>query len=126
MVQTAKPFKFGWFGDGGLGERLIQLILDGRKTATVCPEYDPVDAELRAGDALDLQDKHGKTRGTLIVVAVENRRLDQVDEMLAHAVGLPLTELQESLRFANGRELRADELLRVTFFRLVGSSKIKI
>lgn len=126
MVQTAKPFKFGWYGDGGLGERLIQLILEGRKTATVCPEYDPVDAELRAGDALDLQDKHGKSRGTLIVVSVDNRRLDQVDEALAYAVGLPLADLRESLRFANGRELRADELLRVTFFRLVGTVKVKL
>jgi uncharacterized protein YhfF len=126
VVQTAKPFKFGWYGDGGLGERLIQLILDGRKTATICPEYDPVDAELRAGDALDLQDKHGKSRGMLVVVAVENRRLDQVDDMLAAAVGMPLADLRESLRFANGRELKADELLRVTFFRLVGTAKVKI
>lgn len=126
MVETKKPFKFGWFGDGGLGERLIQLILDGRKTATICPDYDPVDSDLKAGDALDLQDKHGKSRGMLVVIAVEHRRLDQVDEMLATHVGMPLADLRESLRFANGRELRPDEMLRVTFFRLVGTARVKI
>jgi len=126
VVETKKPFKFGWFGDGGLGERLIQLILEGRKTATICPDYDPVDSDLKAGDALDLQDKHGKSRGSLVVLCVEKRRLDQVDDALAAAVGLPLVDLRESLRFANGRELRPDEELRVTFFRFVGNVRVKI
>ena len=42
-----KRFRFGWYGDGGLGEKMIQAIMAGRKTATACPAYDPEDADLK-------------------------------------------------------------------------------
>lgn len=118
MVETKKRFKFGWFGDGGLGERLIQKILTGQKTATSCPAYDPEDADLRAGDLLELTDKHGRARAILQVSQVELRSFGSFDEALAQAEGTTLHELKEHTRFANGRELRDDEEMRVVYFAL--------
>lgn len=121
-----KPFRFGWFGDGGLGERLILAILDGRKTATTCPAYDPEDAELKIGDVLQLTDKHGKSRGTLVVTNVELRPFKTFDDRLASRVGCTLGELVDNAKFANGREMRPDEEMRVIHFEVVKSHKVKI
>lgn len=121
-----KPFRFGWFGDGGLGERLILAILDGRKTATTCPAYDPEDAELKVGDVLQLTDKHGKTRGTLVVTNVELRPFKSFDDRLALRVGCSLSELVDNAKFANGREMRPDEEMRVIHFQVVKNQKVKI
>lgn len=127
MVETsAKRFKFGWFGDGGLGERLIQAILSGRKTATSCPSYDPDDADLKVGDKLELTDKHGRVRGILVVTHVELRSFGSFDEALAAKEGTTLQELVEATKFANGRELRADEEMRVIHFQLVQTAKVKL
>jgi len=126
-VKPLKPFRFGWFGDGGLGEKLIQAILDGRKTATTCPAYDPEDAELKVGDVLQLTDKHGKARGTLVVTNVELRPLKDFDERLAERVGCRLEELLDNAKFANGRELRPDEEMRIIHFELVrADNKVKL
>jgi uncharacterized protein YhfF len=121
-----KRFRFGWYGDGGLGERMIQTILSGRKTATACPAYDPEDADLKAGDQLELVDKHGTVRGHLVVVAVDLRPFSSFDEALAHREGVTLAELKEKLNFANGRQIRADEEMRVVHFRVVSLSKVKL
>jgi uncharacterized protein YhfF len=121
-----KPFRFGWFGDGGLGERLILAILDGRKTATTCPAYDPEDAELKAGDVLQLTDKHGKARGTLVVTNIELRPFKSFDDRLALRVGCSLPELVDNAKFANGREMRPDEEMRVVHFEVVKNQKVKI
>jgi uncharacterized protein YhfF len=114
-----KRFRFGWYGDGGLGERMIQTILAGRKTATSCPAYDPDDADLKAGDELQLTDKHGSARGTLVVTLVEVRPFGSFDEPLAEKEGVTLAELREKTCFANGRTIRADEEMRVVHFRLL-------
>ncbi|MDE2491493.1 MAG: ASCH domain-containing protein [Elusimicrobia bacterium] len=113
-----KRFRFGWYGDGGLGERMIQAILAGRKTATSCPAYDPEDADLKAGDELELVDKHGSVRGRLVVDGVEVRPYGSFDDALAAAEGVTLAELKEKLGFANGRAIRDDEEMRVVRFRL--------
>ena len=39
--------RFGWEGDGGLGERLISKILSGEKTATCCPKTEYTEKELK-------------------------------------------------------------------------------
>ena len=117
-----KRFRFGWYGDGGLGERLIQTILAGRKTATSCPAYDPEDSDLKAGDNLQLVDKHGAVRGLLVVTNVEIRPLGSFDDALAGEEGVTLSELREKLNFANGRQLRDDEEMRVVHFKLVPSA----
>lgn len=113
-----KRFRFGWYGDGGLGERMIQTILAGRKTATSCPAYDPEDADLKADDELQLLDKHGTERGRLIVTLVEVRKFGSFDEALAEKEGVSLPELKEKMNFANGRLIRDDEEMRVVHFRL--------
>ncbi len=113
-----KRFRFGWYGDGGLGEQMIQAILSGRKTATACPAYDPEDADLKAGDALQLVDKHGQDRGTLVVVVVEVRPFGRFDEALARCEGVTLAELKSKMNFANGRQIRDDEEMRVVHFRV--------
>jgi uncharacterized protein YhfF len=114
-----KRFRFGWYGDGGLGERMIQTILAGRKSATSCPAYDPEDADLKAGDELQLVDKHGTVRGQLVVTLVELRAFGTFDEALAAQEGVTLLELKEKMNFANGRQIRDEEEMRVVHFRLV-------
>jgi uncharacterized protein YhfF len=114
-----KRFRFGWYGDGGLGERMIQTILAGRKSATSCPAYDPEDADLKSGDELQLVDKHGAVRGQLVVTLVELRPFGKFDEALAAKEGVTLSELKEKLNFANGRQIREEEEMRVVHFQLV-------
>lgn len=118
-ANTKKKFKFGWFGDAGLGERLIQAILAGKKSATSCPAYDPEDADLQGGDSLDLMDKYGRSRATLVVTGIEVRTYGSFDEALASREGATLQHLQDGICFANGREIRPDEEMRVVYFKLV-------
>lgn len=118
-----KRFRFGWYGDGGLGERMIQTILAGRKTATSCPAYDPEDADLKPEDELQLLDKHGSVRGQLIVTLVEIRPFGSFDDALAEKEGVSLPELREKMSFANGRAIRDDEEMRVVHFRLRAAVK---
>jgi uncharacterized protein YhfF len=118
-----KRFRFGWYGDGGLGERMIQTILAGRKTATSCPAYDPEDADLKAGDELQLTDKHGAVRGQVLVTLVEIRPFGGFDERLAADEGVTLAELKEKMNFAHGRLIRDDEEMRVVHFRLRTAAK---
>ncbi len=114
------PFKCGWFGDGGLGEKMIDAIVSGRKTATACPVYDPEDAEFREGDRLQLTDKHGRPRGLLRIVKIEVRPLSSFDEALAAREGSgTLSELKEKLDFANGRDLPPNEEMRVVHFEMI-------
>ncbi|HAZ08237.1 MAG TPA: hypothetical protein DCZ01_06895 [Elusimicrobia bacterium] len=114
-----KRFRFGWYGDNGLGERMIQAILTGRKSATACPAYDPEDSALKAGDELQLVDKHGAERGRLVVTLVELRRFDSFDQALADKEGVTLSELKEKINFANGRQIRNDEEMCVVHFRVM-------
>ncbi len=114
-----RPFKCGWFGDGGLGERMIQEILAGRKTATVCPAYDPEDAEFQPGDLLTLTDKNGKVRASLLIRKIELRPWGAFDEALAARQGMTLAECVDNMNFANGRALRPDEEMRIVHFELV-------
>jgi len=104
---------------------MIQSIMAGRKTATACPAYDPEDADLKVGDALQLVDKHGTVRAQLVVTVVELRSFGSFNDDLAHREGVTLPELKEKLNFANGRQIRDDEEMRVVHFRMV-QGKVKI
>lgn len=123
--MSAKRFRFGWYGDNGLGENMIQAILAGRKTATACPAYDPEDADLKTGDELQLVDKHGTVRAQMVVTSVELRTYGSFDEDLARREGVTLAELKEKMDFANGRKIRDDEEMRVVHFRVV-QGKVKL
>lgn len=117
--RKPRPFAFGWEGDGGFGERLIQAILAGAKTATSAPAGDPEDAGVSAGDLLDLVDQSGASRGLLEATRVELRDFGSFDETLAACEGTNLRSLREGTRFANGRAIPDDEPMRVIYFRLV-------
>ena len=123
MAAPPKRFKFGWYGDGGLGERLIQEIILGRKTATSCLAYEAEDAGIKEGDFLDLVDKRGHSHGTLVVTKIEIRLYGTFDETLAAASGVSLEKMKEMTRFANGREPWQDEEMRVVYFRVVSVAK---
>lgn len=118
-LPAEKVFRYGWYGDGGLGETMIQLILAGRKTATASPGYDSKSADRQAGDELPLLDKRGNVRGRVLITRVEIILLGNFDEALAERTGLTLSELKEKLCFANGRKLGNDEEMRVIHFRLL-------
>ncbi len=119
QTEGMKPFKFGWYGDGGLGEELILAILAVKKTATAAPVYDPEEEGLVVGDTLQLRDKHGKARGTLLVTGVEIRTFEKFDDELARREGSSLAELKERLSFANGRQIRSSEEMRIIYFEPV-------
>ena len=97
----------------------------GRKTATACPAYDPEDADLKVGDELQLVDKHGTVRAQLVVTSVELRSFGSFNDDLAHREGVTLPELKEKMNFANGRQIRDEEEMRVVHFRMV-QGKVKI
>lgn len=119
-------FKFGWHGDNGLGEQMIQLILTGKKTASICPAYDTDDIEVQAGEELLLTDKRGNARAILRVLGMETRLLSEFDEAIAARDGMTLAELLQKLRVANSRELQFDEEMRITFFELVTADPLRL
>lgn len=126
MVAGARKMKFGWFGDGGHGERMIELIVSGKKTATASLAYEIEDSDLKAGDRLELVDKKGRVHGSVVIVDIQLRKVSTLDEMIAKHCGHEnLAAMLEAARFANARELRPDEDMRVTFFRFVGLQRAR-
>lgn len=121
-----RKYKFGWHGDNGLGEQLIQAILAGRKTACVCPAYDPADSDVREGEELALSDKHGSERGVIRVTAIEARTFSELDDVLAAQCGTTLEELISLLHYANSRKIRPDEEMRITRFELLSAIPAKV
>jgi uncharacterized protein YhfF len=116
--REVKEFRIGWFGDQGFGERVIQMILSGRKTATARPTYDPWEP-IEVGEKLAVTDKHGKKRGVIQITKIETRLWSEFDAPLIQAEGMPMDELKEHLAFANSHQIRADEEMRVEHFVLL-------
>lgn len=46
MLVYERKLEFGWEGDNDLGMRLIQQILEGKKTATCAPLFSYTEEEL--------------------------------------------------------------------------------
>ncbi|MFI5360823.1 MAG: ASCH domain-containing protein [Elusimicrobiota bacterium] len=87
METIGSTSQFGWEGDEGVGERLIQQILRGEKTATASPKalYNPQElAELRAsvGRLLTIIDKHDRPRCTIRQLAVFETTYGEPDPRL--------------------------------------------
>jgi uncharacterized protein YhfF len=112
-----RTYRFGWYGDSGLGEVLLNKILSGEKTASTCPTYDPEDVQV--GEVLRLVDKTGKDRGKIRITHIEVRRWDQFNEKLAAMIGASLDDIARMTAFANSRDIGPDEEMRVTYFELV-------
>lgn len=112
-----RPYRLGWYGDEGLGDRLIAAISAGIKTATAAPSYDP--EEGKPGDLLALVDKTGKRHATLRVTVVELRLFADFDEALAAKLGAALSDIRAMTSFANSRPIGPEEEMRVTHFEVV-------
>ena len=73
--MTDYALEFGWQGDDGLGDRLIQEVMDGEKTATCCPRSDYTEEELAevtssVGEVVDVLDADENVRCRVRMVAV--------------------------------------------------------
>ena len=73
--MTDYRLEFGWEDDGGLGERLIQEVIDGEKTATCAPRSDYTQEELAEvvaslGQTIDVVDENDEPRCRVRMLAV--------------------------------------------------------
>lgn len=126
MGTKLKQMKFGWFGDGGHGERVIAQIVQGKKTATLSLGYETDGADIKVGDKLEIVDKHGKPHGVITITRIESLLFGNVTEELANACGHTLGELKDLAAFANARELNASEEMRATYFELAKVSNLPL
>ena len=85
----ATELRFGYDGDGGLGDRLVQAVLRGDKTATssLAVEYLSGERLPRVGERLRLVDGRGRRHATVETTAVTIAPLDRVGDDVAHAEG---------------------------------------
>jgi len=112
-----RAYKFGWYGDSGLGDALIDKILSGEKTASLCPAYDPEEAAV--GELLRVVDKTGKTRAVIKIVRMEYLKFSSVTDDLARNIGSTLEDIRRISSFANSRPIGDDEEMRATYFELI-------
>ena len=115
--KAVREMRFGWYGDEGLGEALIQRILLGHKTATSSPSYDPQEAD--EGEPVKVLDKTGKQRCVIKITRVVTIPWGEIDEGVAKALGMTLEEAKRAAHFANSRELSGEETVRVSYFELL-------
>lgn len=96
-------FRFGYDGDGGLGDRLVEAVLRGDKTATssLAVEYLNGDPLPMVGRRHALMDSRGVVRATIETVRVTITPLNLVGDDVAHA---------EGEGFANAAEWRRDHI----------------
>jgi signal transduction histidine kinase/uncharacterized protein YhfF len=83
-----EPFlEFGHPDDGGLGERLLELVLDGRKTVSVAlaREWDLEGGPPRPGQRIPVLDAAGAKRATVEVVRLTVVPFDGVDDEVVAA-----------------------------------------
>ena len=87
---------FGYDGDDGPGDRLLQSVLRGGKTATSSPaiEYLSGDALPRVGELSALVDSQGVVRG-LVTTRVTITPLHMVGDDVAHAEGVGFADAVE-------------------------------
>jgi uncharacterized protein YhfF len=131
MEKIGSTSQFGWENDGGAGERLIQQILSGAKTATACPKifYETKDLdELRAGVGrlLTVVDKHDRPRCVIRQLAVFETTYGAPDpRLVAGEVCADAAEFRrghehvwDDLFAKEGSSLRDDTVLVVELFEL--------
>jgi signal transduction histidine kinase/uncharacterized protein YhfF len=92
--SASEPFlEFGYEGDGGLGERLIELVRSGHKRVSVCiaREWDLEGGPPRVGQHLPIHDSSGHGRGFVEIERVAELPFDQVGEDVVAAEDGPST-----------------------------------
>ncbi|WP_039073457.1 MULTISPECIES: ASCH domain-containing protein [Bacillus] len=124
---------FGWDGDEGLGEQLIQQILAGEKTATCAPKSlyskdELSEVYLTAGQLVTVCDKDGNPRCNIKVTDVFETTFGAPDMRVVKGEGNEdrIEEFQEDHLMAwaeliqNGElELNEDTVLLTELFELV-------
>ncbi|MEC0370471.1 ASCH domain-containing protein [Paenibacillus chibensis] len=120
---------FGWEGDQGLGEKLIQQIIRGEKTATCAPKEEYSESELQAtyepvGQILKVQDKQGNARCKVRLLEVIETTFGNPDPRLVRGEGNrdDVGQFQEDHRLAwkdLDLELREDTVSIAELFELV-------
>lgn len=81
--------EFGWDGDDGLGDQLIEAVLRGDKTATssLAIEYLSGEPLPRVGERLTLVDHHGRAHGVVETTATTIIPLHLIGDDVAFAEG---------------------------------------
>lgn len=89
MTDALPTLTFGYPGDGGLGDRLIALVLAGTKTATssLAVEFLSGEPLPRVGQRLRLTDHEGRAHGVVETTKVRIIPLDVVGPDVAEAEG---------------------------------------
>lgn len=130
--------RFGYDGDGGLGERLLAAVLRGEKTATssLAVEYRSGESLPRVGERRTLVDGCGQGHGIVEITRVRIVALDAVGDEIARNEGEGFADAAAwraaHVAFWNaaadliradagdpGWDLRPDEPVVVEWFRLV-------
>lgn len=132
MTIPERRIEFGWYGDGGLGDRLVQQIIDGVKTATCGfkAAYTPEElAEVFEGNGelLAASACGGPVRCVIRVTDVFETAFGNPDPRLVYGEGdgEDVAKFQDDHRRAwqadfPERELTDDEILIVELFEFVG------
>ena len=136
MEIIGSTSQFGWEGDDGAGERLIQQILRGEKTATACPKifYEPKDRDAldtSVGRILTVVDKHDRPRCAIRQLAVFETTYGSPDpRLVAGEVCADAAEFQrgharvwDDLFERAGTFLCAETVLLVELFELVEDAR---
>ena len=136
MEIIGETSQFGWEGDEGAGERLIQQILRGEKTATASPKefYSPENLRAlcaSAGRLLTVVDKHDRPRCVIRQVEVFETTYGEPDpRLVAGEVCADAAEFRrghehvwDDLFEKAGSSLRDETVLIAELFELVEGAK---
>lgn len=133
MKIYERKSEFGWEGDEGLGMRLIQQIIEGKKTATCSPLFSYTEEELAVlysskGEMLTVIDKEKRPWCNIRMVAVFQTVFGNPDPRLVRGEGNGEDAAQfqqdhhecwDSWLATEGRSLTDETLLVVELFELV-------
>jgi signal transduction histidine kinase/uncharacterized protein YhfF len=96
--DAREPFlEFGHEGDGGSGQRLIKLILEGRKTAAIClsREWELEGGTPQLGARLPIRDQDGRRWGEVEVTRVVVLPFGQITSDVVDAESAGTATLEE-------------------------------
>ncbi|GAK07159.1 ASCH domain-containing protein [Geomicrobium sp. JCM 19038] len=129
MTIHERTMVFGWENDGGIGEKLIQEIIDGTKTTTCAlkAEYtvDQMQEVYRqVHERVTILNKHGVPKVNVVVVDVYETTFGQPDSRLVEGEGYgrDIHGFQEAHRLAWGDlgvPLKEDTILIVEQFKKI-------
>ena len=122
---------FGWDGDNGIGDMLIQQIIDGKKTATCSfkEEYTELDLQElfeKKGKIVTVEDHKGSSRCNIRIIDIFETTFGNPDLRLVKGEGdgENVQKFQEDHRHAwyetiKDKQLMDDSILMVELFELI-------